>query len=91
MIWKPCDSLKKLDTLKYNFLFYFLVDAKDLEKAASLAEKYLDFQSMIEICEKTGNSDKFDYYKTKFEEQVIKFIVSSSKLILNASLDYIEK
>lgn len=40
-----------------------------------LAEKYLDFQILIEVCQKTNNKEKINYYIDKFKHQVnVKFV-----------------
>jgi nuclear pore complex protein Nup133 len=35
-----------------------------------LAEKYLDFNTLIQICEATSNQDRLEGYITKFFEAV---------------------
>ena len=40
------------------------------EMAASLAEKYLDFEILIQLCDDTDNSDRIERYLTQFSYQV---------------------
>lgn len=47
----------------------------------SLAEKYLDFQMLIKICEKTQNQTRLDEYMEKFKEYVIYYM--SNHILLN--------
>ncbi|CAH1791718.1 unnamed protein product [Owenia fusiformis] len=39
------------------------------ERAASLAEKYLDFPSLMEICEKTDTQDRLQRYMVQFQDK----------------------
>jgi hypothetical protein len=43
---------------------------EEFERAAILAEKYCDFQILVQICELTGNRERLDQYMEKFSEQV---------------------
>lgn len=53
----------------------FSVAEEEYERAAMLAEKYLDFQILIEVCQKTNNKEKINYYIDKFKHQVnVKFV-----------------
>ncbi|XP_011189128.2 nuclear pore complex protein Nup133 [Zeugodacus cucurbitae] len=67
------------DSEKYNVLLQqfesqrrelisILIDDEQYEYAAKLAEKYLDFQSLVIICDETKNQDRLDGYIKKFEE-----------------------
>lgn len=47
-----------------------LVAEEEYERAAMLAEKYLDFQVLIDICERTNNKEKLNSYIDKFSDQV---------------------
>lgn len=40
------------------------------EAATKLAEKYLDFQTLVQLCEITKNQDRLDQYIQKFAEHV---------------------
>lgn len=44
------------------------VDAEQYELAAKLAEKYLDFQVLVVICDKTKNQSRLDEYIERFKE-----------------------
>lgn len=41
-----------------------------VELAASLAEKYYDFDLLIQLCEETDNSDRIERYITQFSDKV---------------------
>uniref|UniRef100_A0A182SCL6 Uncharacterized protein n=1 Tax=Anopheles maculatus TaxID=74869 RepID=A0A182SCL6_9DIPT len=49
-------------------LIYPLVEAEQYEMAAKLAEKYLDFQTLVEICDKTNNQERLDEYIERYKE-----------------------
>ncbi|XP_055603804.1 nuclear pore complex protein Nup133 [Uranotaenia lowii] len=49
-------------------LIFPLVDAEQYELAAKLAEKYLDFQILVVICDKTNNQSRLDDYIERFKE-----------------------
>jgi hypothetical protein len=46
------------------------VEDEEFERAAILAEKYCDFQILVQICELTDNSERLNQYMEKFSEQV---------------------
>lgn len=50
--------------------YVFSVAEEEYERAAMLAEKYLDFQILIDVCQKTNNKEKINYYIDKFKHQV---------------------
>ncbi|XP_054725254.1 nuclear pore complex protein Nup133 [Anastrepha obliqua] len=67
------------DSEKYNVLLQqfesqrrdlisILIDDEQYEYAAKLGEKYLDFQSLVVICDETKNQDRLDGYIKKYEE-----------------------
>uniref|UniRef100_A0A1B6K7B6 Nucleoporin Nup133/Nup155-like C-terminal domain-containing protein n=1 Tax=Homalodisca liturata TaxID=320908 RepID=A0A1B6K7B6_9HEMI len=45
------------------------MDEEEYERAAMLAEKYLDFQVLVDICQKTNNREKLNSYIEKFSDQ----------------------
>ncbi|ALC47782.1 Nup133 [Drosophila busckii] len=49
-------------------LISLLIKDKQYESAAKLAEKYLDFQSLVLICDETEDKQRLDEYTRKFEE-----------------------
>ncbi|XP_053669635.1 nuclear pore complex protein Nup133 [Anopheles nili] len=49
-------------------LIYPFVEALQYEMAAKLAEKYLDFQTLVEICDKTNNQERLDEYIERYKE-----------------------
>lgn len=46
-----------------------LVDDKEWERAALLAEKYLDFTCLVVICENTNNQQRLDDYLDRFKNE----------------------
>jgi hypothetical protein len=41
------------------------------EMAASLAEKYFDFEILIQLCDDTDNSERVERYLSQFSDKVI--------------------
>ena len=41
-----------------------------MEEAASLAEKYLEFNALVKICEATNDSARLEKYMDQFADQV---------------------
>ncbi|XP_061388320.1 nuclear pore complex protein Nup133 [Musca vetustissima] len=71
------DSVR--DTEKFNVLqqqfesqrralISILLDDQQYEAVAKLAEKYLDFQSLVILCDVTNNQERLDAYIKKYEE-----------------------
>ncbi|RZC40660.1 nuclear pore complex protein Nup133 [Asbolus verrucosus] len=50
---------------RQKFMKYFLQE-KEWERSAKLAEKYLDFDTLMVICESTGNQRRLDDYLERF-------------------------
>jgi nuclear pore complex protein Nup133 len=50
-------------------LIYPLVEDEQFELAAKLAEKYLDFQILVVICDRTENQNRLDEYIERFKDQ----------------------
>ncbi|XP_055536307.1 nuclear pore complex protein Nup133 [Wyeomyia smithii] len=50
-------------------LIFPLVDSEQYELAAKLAEKYLDFQILVVICDKTNNQARLDDYIERYKEE----------------------
>lgn len=46
-----------------------LVEDHEYERAAMLAEKYLDFETLVQICDITNNRERLDLYLEKFKDQ----------------------
>ncbi|XP_041351939.1 nuclear pore complex protein Nup133-like [Gigantopelta aegis] len=46
-----------------------LLDYEQYERAASLAEKYFDFNALIQICEVTNNEERLQRYITQFADR----------------------
>ncbi|KAG5672648.1 hypothetical protein PVAND_002761 [Polypedilum vanderplanki] len=65
----------KLNVLHHQYesqrfdLIFPLVEDEQYELAAKLAEKYLDFQILVIICDKTENQIRLDEYIERFKEQ----------------------
>ena len=52
-------------------MFFFLaVTVGQREKATSLAEKFLDFDVLIKICDQNNESEKLKNYMNKFSPEV---------------------
>lgn len=49
-------------------LIFPLVEDEQYELATKLAEKYLDFQTLVVICDKTDNQNRLDKYIEKYKE-----------------------
>lgn len=70
--------------------YVFSVAEEEYERAAMLAEKYLDFQILIDVCQKTNNKEKINYYIDKFKHQVnVKFVLIVIYFVLWPLLDYL--
>lgn len=52
-------------------MLYFTVEYGKHEMAASLAEKYCDFEILIQLCDDTNNSDRIERYLVQFADKVI--------------------
>ena len=69
------DKPERKETLRSAFardrsmLLSLLVERKVWEEAASLAEKYHDFDMLVRICEETGNKEKLEGYMEKFASE----------------------
>lgn len=48
----------------------FPVDMEQYERAMELAEKYLDFGILIDVCNKTGNNERLDKYARVYSQHV---------------------
>ncbi|XP_016961291.1 nuclear pore complex protein Nup133 [Drosophila biarmipes] len=65
---------EKFNVLQQQFeaqrreLISVLIKDRQYEYAAKLAEKYLDFQSLVIICDETQDKDRLDDYTRKYEE-----------------------
>lgn len=65
---------EKLNVLQHQFesqrfdLIYPLIEDEQFELAAKLAEKYVDFQTLVIICDKTENQKRLDDYIERFKE-----------------------
>ena len=46
------------------------VDLEEFESAATLAEKYLDFTILVQLCDKTNDDERLAYYMDKYEKKV---------------------
>jgi nuclear pore complex protein Nup133 len=47
------------------------VEYRKYEMAASLAEKYFDFEILIQLCDDTDNSERVERYLSQFSDKVI--------------------
>jgi len=62
---KVADVEKCLDRDRSSLIGQ-LVDKKVYEEAASLAEKYKDWDSLVRICEETSNRERLEQYMERF-------------------------
>lgn len=46
------------------------VDLGQYQWVAALAEKYCDFDILVQMCEQTDNQNRLQHYMTKFADQV---------------------
>lgn len=53
-------------------LFCVAVDLGQYQWVAALAEKYCDFDILVQMCEQTDNQSRLQHYMTKFADQVHK-------------------
>ncbi|XP_075222739.1 nuclear pore complex protein Nup133 isoform X2 [Lycorma delicatula] len=60
--------LHQYEADRYSLIKPFLED-DEFERAAILAEKYCDFQILVELCDKTGNKERLNSYTAKFTDQ----------------------
>lgn len=49
--------------------FCVTVEDREYERAVMLAEKYYDFQTLVQICDITNNKERLDIYLEKFKDQ----------------------
>lgn len=55
----------------YASISIFTVSVHQYERAAAIAEKYLDFDILVQICELTQSSDRMQRYMLQFASQVL--------------------
>ncbi|XP_039283480.1 nuclear pore complex protein Nup133 [Nilaparvata lugens] len=60
-------DIHKYEVDRYNLIKPFL-DHDEFERAAILAEKYCDFQILVELCDKIGNKERLNQYSAKFSK-----------------------
>ena len=48
------------------------VDLGQYQWVAALAEKYCDFDILVQMCEQTDNQSRLQHYMSKFADQVYK-------------------
>ena len=63
------EALRSAFARDRSMLISLLVERKVWEEAASLAEKYQDFDMLVRICEETGNKEKLEGYMEKFASE----------------------
>lgn len=69
------NNQEKLNVLHHQYeaqrfdLIFPLVEDEQFELAAKLAEKYLDFQILVIICDRTENQSRLDEYIDRFKDQ----------------------
>lgn len=64
------DSRRTSPTTSFKIIFYFPFPVEDeqYELAAKLSEKYLDFNTLVLICDRTKNQARLDEYIQRFQE-----------------------
>jgi len=77
-------SVEKCFTRDRSMLVGLLVDRKVYEEAASLAEKYQEWDMLVRICEETNNKDRLEQYmeqysSTSFSSHVFSWYVKEGK------------
>lgn len=53
-----------------NFSFFLTVELGQHQWVAALAEKYCDFDILVQLCERTDNQSRLQHYMVKFADQV---------------------
>ncbi|XP_063850979.1 nuclear pore complex protein Nup133-like isoform X1 [Scylla paramamosain] len=59
------DLLKEYGKDRYS-LIQPLVDGEQYDQAVSLAEKYCDFRTLVEVCDRTNNQERLTQYMNRF-------------------------
>lgn len=72
-------------------LIYPLVDDEQYELAIKLAEKYLDFQTLVIVCDRTENQQKLDEYIARYAEHDFSQIAINWHLRQNKRADLFER
>ena len=62
-------SILKMYEKDRSDLTMALIAAKCYEEAASIAEKYLEFNALVKICELTNDTEKLEHYMDFFADQ----------------------
>jgi len=62
------------------------VISREFERAASLAEKYCDFSTLIEICEELNNEERLWRYMDQFKNNVSSVISCLEDLAMSGNL-----
>lgn len=55
---------------KKTLIFCVAVELGQYQWVAALAEKYCDFDILVQMCEQTDNQSRLQHYLTKFADQV---------------------
>lgn len=59
--------------MNFNFFFIITVEAEQYDIGIKLGEKYLDFQVLVEIADRTNDEGRLREYNEKFKEYVCIF------------------
>ena len=54
------------------------MERKQYDRAASLAEKFEDFEMLMRICDATDNQERLQKYRTVYADKVRHFVSVSS-------------
>jgi hypothetical protein len=55
---------------QFKLTRFFLVELRQYERAASLAEKYCDFGVLVQLCEETDDQERLSKYMKQFGGRV---------------------
>ena len=65
------------------FVFFFTVKNKLNDNALKLAEKYVDYHTLVSVCEMTNNCDLLETYLDKFADKVRIHLLLYNKMLKN--------
>lgn len=64
-----CSKLEQKFKKERHRLIVPLLEHKQYDRAASLAEKFEDFEMLMKICDATNNQDRLQRYRTQFADK----------------------
>ena len=54
----------------HKYISSFTVEGEQYDQAVSLAEKYCDFRTLVEVCDRTNNQERLTQYMNRFGSEV---------------------